>query len=554
MKLRYAVRVLISSLILFAPEVHASEAFLSEMCNTFNIVTGSAGKTFAAFSIVAVGVGFFSGKVSWGLMVGVSVGVASMFGAPSMVSAITGKSVYQCQEVTYRACVGSSCSCPTGFTGSTCSSCSVGYVGTSCDTCDVGYIKIAGICERKCSSGTPAGISTSVEVDPGSSTLDCDVTNFTGTLSYTCSDGSFSINSPCSCSGLRAGANCSSCITGYTLASNCTACDIGYTMSGGNCAQDCQVTGQTGIPNNTPAIPTSGTLSCTGGFNGTLNYSCIGGVFEVTSGACVIYDNCVGGNSISEVGGKTIHIFTSGGSFSCPSGRTIQYLVVGGGGGGGYDGAGGGGGGAVKQGSVSITAASYSVIVGGGGDAATAVGTKATNGQSSRFYDMASIVNVLSNGGGGGGSKQSTGANGSSGGGGGHNFGSSFAGGSGTGGEGYGGGAGGTTGGGGGGGAGGAGVSGSAANGGIGLVSTITGAPLYYGGGGGGGSYSGGSSGSGGQGGGGLGGLNTARLATAGTDGTGGGGGAGGEAVNNPSKKGGSGIVMGLDNFKSDYL
>jgi hypothetical protein len=41
-----------------------------------------------------------------------------------------------------------------------------------------------------------------------------------------------------------------------------------------------------------------------------------------------------------------------------------------------------------------------------------------------------------------------------------------------------------------------------------------------------------------------LGGLNTARLATAGTDGTGGGGGAGGEAVNNPSKKGGSGIVI----------
>jgi type IV secretory pathway VirB2 component (pilin) len=60
------------------------------------IVTGNAGKAFAAFAILSVGIGFFTGKVSWGLMIGVVAGIAAMFGAPSIVSAITGKSSFNC--------------------------------------------------------------------------------------------------------------------------------------------------------------------------------------------------------------------------------------------------------------------------------------------------------------------------------------------------------------------------------------------------------------------------------------------------------------------------
>lgn len=69
---------------------------VSTMCNVLRIVTGSAGKAFAAFAIISVGIGFFTGKVSWGLLIGVAVGVALIFGAPTVVAAITGKGLYNC--------------------------------------------------------------------------------------------------------------------------------------------------------------------------------------------------------------------------------------------------------------------------------------------------------------------------------------------------------------------------------------------------------------------------------------------------------------------------
>jgi type IV secretory pathway VirB2 component (pilin) len=67
--------------------------FSRSMCNALKVVTGSAGKTFAAFAIIATGIGFFTGKVSWGLMIGVTAGIATMFGAPSIVAAISGQDV-----------------------------------------------------------------------------------------------------------------------------------------------------------------------------------------------------------------------------------------------------------------------------------------------------------------------------------------------------------------------------------------------------------------------------------------------------------------------------
>lgn len=66
------------------------------MCNVLRIVTGNGGKAFAAFAILSVGIGFFTGKVSWGLMIGVAAGIAAMFGANTIVSAITGTSTMTC--------------------------------------------------------------------------------------------------------------------------------------------------------------------------------------------------------------------------------------------------------------------------------------------------------------------------------------------------------------------------------------------------------------------------------------------------------------------------
>ena len=82
----------------FAQDLNATASVSSNslnrvMCNALRIVTGGAGKTFAAFAVIATGIGFFTGKVSWGLMIGVAAGIATMFGASSIVAAISGESV-----------------------------------------------------------------------------------------------------------------------------------------------------------------------------------------------------------------------------------------------------------------------------------------------------------------------------------------------------------------------------------------------------------------------------------------------------------------------------
>ncbi len=71
---------------------------VNTICNVLRIVTGNAGKAFAAFAIISIGIGFFTGKVSWGLMIGVAAGIAAMFGAPTIVAAITGEGAFDCGQ------------------------------------------------------------------------------------------------------------------------------------------------------------------------------------------------------------------------------------------------------------------------------------------------------------------------------------------------------------------------------------------------------------------------------------------------------------------------
>lgn len=73
-----------------------TNALVTTMCNAMQLVTGNAGKAFAAFAIISLGIGFFTGKISWGLMIGVSMGIAAMFGAPTIVSALSGGSATDC--------------------------------------------------------------------------------------------------------------------------------------------------------------------------------------------------------------------------------------------------------------------------------------------------------------------------------------------------------------------------------------------------------------------------------------------------------------------------
>jgi len=78
--------------------VSDKNAFVATICNVLKIVTGNGGKAFAAFAIISLGIGFFTGKVSWGLMIGVAAGIAAMFGAPTIVAAVSGTTSYDCRS------------------------------------------------------------------------------------------------------------------------------------------------------------------------------------------------------------------------------------------------------------------------------------------------------------------------------------------------------------------------------------------------------------------------------------------------------------------------
>lgn len=253
-----------------------------------------------------------------------------------------------------------------------------------------------------------------------------------------------------------------------------------------------------------------------------------------------------------DVGGDTVHIFTSDGTFTPPAGVTsVEYLLVAGGGGGGgitavnAGGAGGGGAGGVLNGTgfAVIPLTVFPVVVGAGGAAGVGGVGPGGNGGNSAFSTLMAI------GGGGGASLgNNNGVNGGSGGGGRLN--SAGTGGSGTPGQGNNGGNGAPAGfaAGGGGGASAAGADGITGGiggaGGAGVVNAITGTAVTYAGGGGGGGYNN----VGGSGGGGGGDAPAARGAGGdGTPNTGGGGGGAsgstaGAAFNGGA--GGSGIVV----------
>jgi len=248
------------------------------------------------------------------------------------------------------------------------------------------------------------------------------------------------------------------------------------------------------------------------------------------------------GGTITTSGGKTIHTFSTSGTFTAPTGGlTVDVLIIGGGGGGGsypanYTG-GGGAGGYVYRTSVSVSAGANSIVVGTGG--AAGVGSaKGSDGVASSAFSYSAA------GGGGGGTYGNNGNAGGSGGGGGASGGAGdtpdltpdqgSAGGVGF----------STTAGGGGGGASAVGEAGDTdggGNGGAGTANSISGASVTYAGGGGGGCHTNEPTpGTGGAGGGGDGGRGEVN-ATAGTDGLGGGGGGGAGGTGATGAVGGDG-------------
>ena len=300
------------------------------------------------------------------------------------------------------------------------------------------------------------------------------------------------------------------------------------------------------------------------------------------------------GGAISFSGGKTIHTFTSSGTFTItnPSLISVDYLAAAGGGGGGSayrDGSGGvagggGGAGGLRTGAgLPVSPGSLTVTVGSGGGGGFYDGSQSQAdmtlhglpGGDSSFSGPALIGTVVASGGGGGGGRFSSNPfhpSNQQGGGGAGGCSGAASGDTGTNGgvvaspdgrsptvQGFNGdnGVGGTRSSGGGGGAGGNAPVHSDPNGGpggIGVESSISGSPTYYcGGGGGGGTTQGGdvgNGGTGGQGGGGNGASKDSNTAQHGTNSTGGGGGAGSGGTTptavgtGTGGNGGSGIVI----------
>lgn len=60
------------------------------LCNVAGWFTGSVGKGIATLAIIVIGIGALMGKVSWGMAIIVGLGVAVIFGAPTIVNELGG--------------------------------------------------------------------------------------------------------------------------------------------------------------------------------------------------------------------------------------------------------------------------------------------------------------------------------------------------------------------------------------------------------------------------------------------------------------------------------
>lgn len=99
-------------------------------------------------------------------------------------------------------------------------------------------------------------------VAPGNGSADCDQNGYSGSVSYSCQNGTGATSSTCGCAG-------------------------GYTVDGNYCKKSCSVVGVEGGTNVVSVIVGSGNLPCTGaGYAGTVGYTC------ASDGTFTLLNNC----------------------------------------------------------------------------------------------------------------------------------------------------------------------------------------------------------------------------------------------------------------------
>ncbi len=66
------------------------------LCRAIGLFTGNLGKALALFALIALGVSFFMGKISWGTVLAVAFGIACIFGGSVIVDKLAGGTGINC--------------------------------------------------------------------------------------------------------------------------------------------------------------------------------------------------------------------------------------------------------------------------------------------------------------------------------------------------------------------------------------------------------------------------------------------------------------------------
>ncbi len=89
-----SLMIMLSAIVIMLPDMAFAAAAGADtplgtaLCNVAGFFTGNTGKGLATLAIIVIGVGALMGKVSWGMAIIVGLGIALIFGASAMVTAI----------------------------------------------------------------------------------------------------------------------------------------------------------------------------------------------------------------------------------------------------------------------------------------------------------------------------------------------------------------------------------------------------------------------------------------------------------------------------------
>lgn len=84
----------------FIQEAAATDAISALLCRVTNLLTGSVGQGVATVGIVVIGMGLFTGKISWTTAIATALGIGIIFGATNLVGILATGTVGACSTTT----------------------------------------------------------------------------------------------------------------------------------------------------------------------------------------------------------------------------------------------------------------------------------------------------------------------------------------------------------------------------------------------------------------------------------------------------------------------